>query len=148
VLHPRVGGNDEESGQPGTDADQKSGDPVAFWPEPLLAENQQPEEARFEKEREYTLHGQGLPDDTPSGFGETRPIGAELEFHRDAGYHSEGEVDGEDPDPKASRVVVVLASRAERDRFQNQDQQRQAHGQLGEQVMKSNREGEVQAVNG
>ena len=49
--------------------------------------------------------------------------------------------------PEARRSVVVFVAGAQRHGLEDQDQQRQPHGQLGKQVVKRDREGEMQPVN-
>ena len=86
------------------------------------------------------------PITPPASFREARPVGAELEFHGDAGDHAHGEIDGEDLRPEARRAIVVLVAGAQRHGFQNHDQQRQAHGQLRKEVMKGDGESEMQPM--
>ena len=82
----------------------------------------------------------------PAALREARPVGAELEFHGDAGDHAHGEIDGEDFGPEARRVMVVFVAGAQRHGLEHEDQERQPHGQLRKQIVKGNREGEVEAV--
>src|SRR5262249_9010383 len=114
--------------------------------EPSLAEHQEGEEARFQEEREQPLHRQGLTDD-PSGVpGEARPVRAELELHGDTRDDAHGEVDAEDADPEPGRVVPPFVAAAEADGLHHDDEQSQAHRQLGEVVVVDDREGELQPV--
>ena len=147
VLHPGVGGDDEEAGEPGAGEDQEGGEPVGLGPEALLPEEEDAQEAGLEEEGEHAFHGEGLADHAAGGFGEARPVGAELELHGDAGDHAHGEIDGEDFGPEAGGAVVVLVAGAQRHGLEDQDQQRQSHGELREEVVKRHGEGEVQAVN-
>jgi hypothetical protein len=75
------------------------------------------------------------------------PIGAELKFHGDAGHHAHDEVNSENARPEACRLVIEFVIAAQRQCLQHNNQRRQAHRQLREEIVKSNREGEVQAVN-
>src|ERR1035441_7045078 len=112
VLHPGVGGDDEEAGQPGAEKHQEGGEPVSLGAEALFAEEENAEETGFQEEGEDAFHGEGLPDDSAGGFGEARPVGAELEFHGDAGDYTHGEIDGEDPGPETRRAMIVIAARS------------------------------------
>ena len=79
--------------------------------EPLLAEEEQAEERRLGEEGEHALHRQRLADDAAGVAGEARPVGAELELHRDAGDDADGEVEPEDARPEAGDVVVSARRR-------------------------------------
>ena len=146
VLHPGVGRDDEVARQPRAQEDHQRGKPVHSFAQPLLAVEEQPEEGRFQKEGEAAFHGQGLSDDAAGEAREMRPVGAELEFHRDSGHHADDEVDAENLRPEAGGPVVALVVGLERQSFQNHDQRRQSHGQLRKQVVIGHRERELQAV--
>ena len=120
---------------------------MALGAETLLAVQEQAQERRFQEEGEHALHGQGLSDHPAREAGEMRPVRAELELHRDARHYPEHKIDAEDLGPEASSLVVNLIVPAQGQGLQYHDQWRQPHGQLRKQVVKSNREGEVQAVN-
>src|SRR5271157_3482682 len=114
--------------------------------EPLLAVEEQPQERRLQEEGETAFHGQGLSDDAASKAGEMRPVGAELEFHRDSGYYANDKVDTENLRPEAGSPVITLVVCLERQSLQNHDQRRQSHRQLREQVVIGHSERELQAV--
>jgi hypothetical protein len=80
------------------------------------------------------------------GLGEPRPVRAELELHGDAGHHADGEVDGENLGPEAGALAVTFLAGAQSHGLQDDDQQRQPHGELRKDVVKRHRESEVQAV--
>ena len=79
--------------------------------EALLAEEEEAEESRLEEEGEDAFHGQRLADDAAGAARELRPVGAELEFHGNAGDDAEEEVDGEDFRPEARGLVVAVVCR-------------------------------------
>ena len=58
------------------------------------------------------------------------------------------EVDPEDLAPEPGALVVVLVPGAERRGLEDEDQQRQPHGELGEEIVVGDGEGEVQAMDG
>ena len=68
----------------------------------LFAKYEQAQEGRFEEEGKHSFHRQRLTDHAAGGLGEARPVGAELKFHRDAGHHAHGEIDGEDFRPRSA----------------------------------------------
>ena len=127
---------------------RKAVNQCAFGPSRFSPNRKRAQKTRFQEEGEDAFHGQRLADHAAGGFGEARPVSAELKLHRDAGHHAHGEIDGEDlgPEPGGARVVRVAG--AERHALQNQNQQSQPHGQLGKQVVKGDGECEVQTVNG
>jgi len=73
-------------------------------------------------------------------------FGAELELHGDSGDDAEQEIDGEDPGPEAGCDVVLGVIRLQGQRLQHDDEQGQAHGELGEEVVICDGEGEVYPV--
>ena len=114
--------------------------------EPFFAVKEQPQKTRLQEKGKNTFHGQSLADDAAGGLGEFRPVGAELKFHGDAGDDAEGKVDAENFCPETRGAVVVLIAGAQRHGFEDDDQKGQAHGQLREQIVERNREGEMQTV--
>src|SRR5580700_7297729 len=70
------------------------------WAQPFLAPDHCPDHGTFQEEGEHAFHGQRLPDEITGKFGETRPVGAELKFHRDAGNDTDGKVDAKNPRPE------------------------------------------------
>ena len=150
VLHPGVGDDDEEAGDPGAREDEHGGEPVEAAGETLFTEEEETEEGGLEEEGEDAFHGEGHADDAAGAAGELAPVGAELELHGDAGDDAEEEVDCEDPGPEAGGGVVpgllVGIVGAERDRFEDDDQKRESHGELGEEIVVRDGEAEVNAV--
>ncbi len=112
----------------------------------LFAIEKQPEKCRFQEERKQAFHGQGLPDYPAGEAREMRPVGAELKLHRNARHHADDEVNAEDLGPEAGRLVVAVVAGLQGDGFQDDDQRRQSHGQLREQVVIRHGEGEMQAM--
>ena len=147
VLHPCICGDDEVARQPRAEEDHEGREPVPARAEALLAEEKQAEEGGFEEEGEDPFHRQRLADDAAGIARELRPVGAELKLHRDAGDDAEQKVDGEDLRPETRRRVVTLVAFPQGQRLEDDDERRKPHRQLREQVMKRDRESEVQAVN-
>jgi len=119
---------------------------VADASEFLLTEQKQSQEARLQKKGKHAFHRQRLADHAACRFRKRRPVRSELKFHRNARDHAHSKVDPEDPPPKSRCAVVVLIARAQRFRLQIHKQQREAHRQLRKNVMKRDREREVQPV--
>ena len=119
---------------------------MASSPEPALTEHEQAEKARLEKEGEESFHCQRLADHSACVLRERRPVRAELELHGDAGHNPHGEIDAENPDPEARGVVPSRVSAPEAGGLHHDDEQRQPHRQLREQVVVDDRECELQPM--
>jgi hypothetical protein len=104
------------------------------------------QERRLQEKREHAFHDKRLADDAARRPRERRPVGAELEFHRDAGHDAEREVDPEDLRPKARDLVVAFVGSRDGQRLDHDDEWRQAHRELWEEIVERHREGELQAV--
>jgi hypothetical protein len=144
MLHPGIGGDDEATGGPRAQPDQNGREPMQRPADDPLAEQEDAEKRRLEEEGKGTFHGQGLRDDRAGPGREARPVGAELELHRDAGHHAHDEGDGKDARPEARRRVVALLAPDEVEGFQEHENECQAHGELGEEVMVGQGKGELQ----
>ena len=147
ILHPGIGGDNEESGKPRAQKYRDRRPPVCARTQSLLAIQEQSEKRRFQEEGEHAFHGERLADDSTGKAREVRPVRPELKFHRNAGHHANHEVDPENARPEPGGLVISLVVAPEGKRLQHHDQGRQPHRELRKQVVKSDGEGEVQAVN-
>src|SRR5690349_4031307 len=102
MLHPGVRRDDEEAGKPRSNEHHEGRPPVPDPRKARFAEQEQAEERRLEEEGEYALHGERLGDDSAGQLRESRPVGPELKFHRNAGDYARDEIDPEDFRPEAS----------------------------------------------
>ena len=84
----------------------------------------------------------------PASRGKSRPIGAELELHGDAGDDPHHERDAKDLRPKAHGAIVVGVSRAKREGLQHEDQEREPHRELRKQIVIGDGEREMQPMEG
>ncbi len=78
---------------------------------------------------------------------EPGPIGSELELHGNSGYDTEEKVDCKYLGPETRCLVISLITFPEGERFEDDDQRRQAHRQLGKEIVIGNRKREVQPMN-
>jgi len=120
----------------------------AFGPSRFSPNKSYPEETRFQGKRRHTFHGESLSEDSAADPRGVAPVGPELELHGYAGDYAHREIDGENLRPKPRGVIVVFAPRVHRHGLENQDEQRETHGQLGKNVVKRNGKGEMKTVNG
>ena len=143
VLHPGVGDDDEVAGEPGAEEDHEGRSPVSPGGETLFGEEEEAKEAGLEEEGEDAFHGERLADDSAGDAGEGGPVGAELKLHGDAGDDADDEVDGEDLSPKAGCVLIEGIFGTYRHRFQDDDEQREAHSELRKEIMEGERKAEM-----
>ena len=146
MLHERVGDDDEVAREPAAQEQRHRRAEMLARPEPLLAEHQQREETGFEDEREDAFHRERLTDHAAGLGGERRPVRAELKLHGNAGHDAHGEGQTEDADPETRGVVPRDVARAQADAFEHHDEQREAHRQLRKDVVKGEREAELDAM--
>ena len=146
MLHESVCYDNEVAGQPTSQRDRQRGQEVIARAQSLFTPDKRTDKGAFEKEREHALHRQRLSDDSAGVFGEARPVGPELKLHRNAGHHPDGEIEPEDLGPEARGPVVFLITCAQGAPLPVHQEPRQAHGQLGKQVVIGEGERELETV--
>jgi hypothetical protein len=102
----------------------------------LLSVEKRTQECRFEEEREDSFHRESLPDHGTCAPGEHRPVGAELELHRNSSHDTDDKTNSKNARSKARCPVIVLISSANRERLEYDNEQPPTHRQLGKQVGK------------
>ena len=112
----------------------------------LFTEQEQAQETGLEEEGEYAFHGERLADYAAGHFREFRPVGAELKFHGNAGNYAHGEADAEDFRPETRSAIPLFVAAPEGDCFEDQDQKSETHGELRENVVERDGEGELKAM--
>src|SRR5579875_3207818 len=120
-------------------------DQVPFLSDGLLTKEKEAQESRFQEESEGTFHCQRLRDDAARVRRKERPVGAELEFHRNACDYPKNKRDSKNlaPEMHSSIVAFILAHQVQY--FEDDQQQCQPHRELWEQVMVAYRKGELDA---
>jgi hypothetical protein len=86
--------------------DEESGEQVAALRHAVPAEEEQADEGRFEEERHQPFDGERHAEDVAHVVRVVGPVGAELEFHRQAGGDAHREVDREELAPELRHVLV------------------------------------------
>src|SRR5713101_1756691 len=114
MLHPRVRRHDKIAREPRAQKNQERRHPVSDSPEFFLAEQEQAQEARFEKKRKHAFHRQRLPDHSARGLRKRSPVRPELKFHRNTRNHTERKIDPENPRPESRRAIVMFIAGAQR----------------------------------
>src|SRR5208283_257542 len=146
VLHPRIGGDDQVARHPGAEENEKRAPPVADASELFFSEQEEAQECGFQEKGENSFHRQGLSNHAASGAREQRPISSELELHGNASDDAEGKVNTENSCPEARGAIVVFITGAQSEGLQNEDEEGKAHGQLREEIVKCDSEGELKSV--
>src|SRR2546427_9887406 len=83
----------------------------------------------------------------PRVAAEPGPVRAELKLHGNARADADCEIDSKDPDPEAGSIVPALPVWPEAPRLHEDNQEGQAPGELGEQIVIDDGEREREAVN-
>src|SRR6266446_6809777 len=135
MLHESVRHEYEDAGEPTAQSNTDRGEEVITRTEPLLAPDERADERAFKEEREHAFHCQRLPDYTPCILGKLRPISSELKLHGNAGHHTNGEIQSEDLRPEPDGPIVFFITSSQRTPFPIDEEPRQAHGELREQIV-------------
>jgi len=114
----------------------------------IPAEEEQPDEGRFEEERHQSFDGERRAENVADVVGVIGPIGAELKFHGDAGGDAHGEIDAKQRAPELRRLFPDFSSGHHIDAFHDREQQREAQRQRHEQEVIHRRQRELQAREG
>ena len=112
--------------------------------EPVPAEEEHPDERRLEEERHQPLDRERRAEDVADVVRVVRPVGPELELHRDAGGDAHHEVDAEELAPEPRHVPVDLLARHHVDGLHDHEDPRQPERQRNEQEVVERRRGELQ----
>ncbi len=106
LLHERVGNQDPQGGDVGTDGHQPDGGGVHALGELVPAEDPQAQEGGFEEERQQGFDRQRGAEDIAHKARVLRPVHAELELLDDAGDHPHGKVDDKQLAPELGHALV------------------------------------------
>ena len=142
-LHPGVRHNDPDGAEMGAQGDHAGGEEVHFGAHLVPAEEQDGQEAGFQEEGEDAFRRQRAAEDVAHAAGIVSPVGAELEFHHDAGGHAQGEDDAEYLGPEFGLLVVEFVLRFQPEAFQRDQNHPQADGHRREDVVEHDRNGEL-----
>jgi len=144
-LLPGVGDDDPDCTEMGPQRNHAGGEEMGPGFDPVPAEEENGQKARFEKKGKDPLRGESAAEDVPDVAGVDRPVGAELELHDDAGSDAEGEDEPEDARPEFRHLQVELVFGFEIARLHDDQQHAEADAQRRKDVVKGDREGELQS---
>ena len=111
----------------------------------IPAEEEQADEGRFQEERHQAFDRQRRAEDVADIMRVVGPVGAELEFHGDAGGDAHGEVDAEQLAPEPRHVAPDLAAGHHVDALHDGEQERQPERQRHEQEVIKSRHRELKS---
>ena len=123
VLHPAVGDQNPQGGQVGAERHQPGHGQVLHLGQTIPAEEEQADEGGLQEEGHQTFDGQRRTEDVTHVVGVIGPVGAELEFHGQAGGDAEGKVDTEQLAPELHHVLVDLLAGHYIDRLHDGEQE-------------------------
>ena len=108
----------------------------------IPAEKEQPDKSGLQEKRHQPFDRQRRAEDVADIMRVVGPVGAELEFHGDAGGHPHGEIDAEQLAPEPRHVAPDLAPGHDVSAFHDGEQERQPERQRHEQkvIERSDRE--------
>lgn len=133
VLHPRVGGQDEDRGQHRARGGHVDGQQVQFFRKPVPAEDPHADEGGLQEKGQQCLQRQRGAENIAHETGVLGPVHAELEFLHDAGHHSRREIDQEKLPEEFREPEVVVISDAVPEGLQDRDEHRQRDRERHEQ---------------
>ena len=146
VLHPRVGGNDEEAREPGARADHHAGPGDEHRRQAAPPIKQSAEKHRLEKERKHALHRERLTDNRTGVARKGRPVRSELKLHWNAGDDAGGKVDRKDLRPEVGNPRGLFIAFARRLPGVRSHERRKPHRSDRKEVMEHDREGKLQPI--
>src|SRR2546423_1461668 len=143
MLHERIRDQNEVPGDLAAECDRDRSREMATRPESFLTPDQCADERALQEEREHSFHRQRLSDYSTGILRKVCPVRSELEFHRNAGHDSDRKIQPENLGPKSDGLIVFIIAGAERAPFPVNQEPRQPHRELWEQVVINDREPEL-----
>ena len=143
MLHPRVGGQDEQRREHRADRHHPDAGQVHALGQPVPTEQPQPQERRFHEERRQPLHRQRRPEHVADKARIGRPVHPELELLHEPGDHSDRHVDQQQGSEEPGHPPVLRLPGAMPGRLQDRDQERQPNRHRNEQEMVDTRRREL-----
>ena len=129
VLHPAVGDENPQRGQIRAERGEEGHRQVLALGQLLPTEEKQTDEGRLEKESHEAFNRQRRAKHVADVLRVIRPVGAELELHRESGGDAEGEVNPEQLAPETGHVLVDLFAGHDIDRLHDDQQPGEAKRQ-------------------
>ena len=145
VLHPAIRDQDPQRRQVGAERQKPCRDEMLHLAQLVPREEEQPDEGGFEEERHQPFDGQRRAEHVAHIMRVIGPVGAELEFHGDAGGDAHGEVDAEEHAPELHELFPDLAPGHHIDRLHDAKQDGEAQRQRHEEEVIERRQRELQA---
>jgi hypothetical protein len=136
ILHPGIGDQDPDRREIGPDRHQPGHGGVGFGGELLPPEMPDADKGGFQEKGRRGFDRQKRTEDIPDIGRIARPVGAELEFERDAGHDPHGKIDQKDFAPELGHGQIGFVAGAHIAGLHIRDDPTQAQGQGHEKKMK------------
>ena len=143
VLHPAVGDQDPEGGEVGAERHHSGDEQMLDACEAVPAEEEHADEGGFEEEGHQAFNGEWGAEHVADVVRVVGPVGAELEFHGDAGGDAHDEVDAEQDAPEFHHVAPDSAPGGDVDGLHYDQQNREPEGERHEQEVVQGGEAEL-----
>ena len=144
VLHPAIGNQDPERRQVGANRHQEGHQQVLGFAQPIPAKEKQADHGRFQEKGHQSFNRQWRAKDVTHIVRVIRPVGAKLEFERDAGRHTQRKIDAKQLAPKTRHVLPDHVAGHHIDAFHDEQQPHHANGERDKQKVVHRRGGELQ----
>ena len=122
VLHPRVGGQDEQRRQHGAKRHEPDACQMHPLGEPVPSEEPQPEERRLEEERREAFHRERTAEHIADEPGVGRPVHPELELLHKTSDDADRDVDHEEVPEEPGQASILRVVGAVPHRLENRDE--------------------------
>lgn len=144
-VHPGIGDQDPQRRQVGPKGHQIGNSQMRLFAQPVPAKEHEANERGLHEKGHQPFDRQRRAKHIPKEVRIHGPVGAELEFHGDAGGHTNGEVDAEQPAPELGHVPVYLPAGHDVHRFHGRQHECQAQRKRHEHEMVQCRQRELEA---
>ena len=145
MLHEAVGDDDPQGGDVAGKEDEPGAEAVQLLAYLLPAEVPDGDEGGLEEEGHRGFNGEERAEDVADELGVARPVGAELEFERNAGHDAEREVDEKELAPELGVFQPDFVAGLHVPRLHPGDHERQAEGEGDEDEVEEDGHGELQS---
>ena len=143
-LLPGIGHDDPDGAEDRSQGHHDGGKEVHLRADPVPTEEQQRQKTGLQEEGEDAFGGERAAEHIADKPRVGSPVGAELELHHDAGGHADGKHEAENPHPEAGHRVVQRTPGCQVGTLHDNEDQTQADGERGEDVMEGDRQRKLQ----
>ena len=143
ILHPAVGHQNPQGRQAGAQRHKQRDQQMLAAAHAIPAKKEQPHQGGFQKKRHQAFNRQRRAENIAHIMRVIRPVGAELEFHGDAGGHPQRKINAKQLAPEFGHVFIDLAAGHHIHRLHNHQNPRQPQGERHKQKVVQRRHGKL-----